>query len=160
MNERDGFIDTLMQETFEVADMRGSAAPTNVCYLSTESIAKSLKEKYITFWSGYYSLDSQTFKIEVNHQTLDFPRNWSIFSKLYQAIREKSDIAVTLCEHEDHDKLFSLMSQIFDTTKFYFVIINSELLLVADSFGDSTIENILDEYGVQYEHHLDMRKVA
>ncbi|MCK5884845.1 MAG: hypothetical protein KAG61_14240, partial [Bacteriovoracaceae bacterium] len=148
MSKQDNLIDILMRETFEVADTREEISNQQIELLTNSKIVDDFKEKYITFWMGRYVRDSQAFRICIDQKVLDFPRNWSLFEQLYDALMFGHNLAVDVSEENDPDSLFQLLAGVYDAKRFYFVVLNLELFIVADSFGDSGIELILEKNGV------------
>lgn len=149
MSERDSLIDILMKETFEVADTREEISNPELGFLTKSKIVDDLRDQYITFWMGRYMREGQTFRISIDQKVLDFPRNWSLFEQLYDALKFGNNLAVDVSRENDRDSLFQLLTSVYDAKKFYFVALNLELFIVADSFGDSGIESILEKHGVE-----------
>lgn len=154
MNSGDSFINLLMQETFDMVESSGqNDSSIDLSHLRNHSVIDDLEKEQIIFWSFEYHKSIQSFRINLKNYVLDFPRNWSIFATLFDAIQSNYEMAISLSSINDHDSLFELFSKLQRADEFYFVVIESKILLVACCENLKQIVHILQKHGLELPIH-------
>ncbi len=145
------FIHFLTAETFDLADQkcRQDRLAHEVLFASTESgqnLDNELAALGITHWSGEYCSIQQVFRFLINGQIIDFPRNWSVFPVLHQALELQHDDYIKLDRQSDGDQLLEILFGLYQAERFFFATYQGHVLLIADRFLSSAVVEILQRY--------------
>lgn len=143
----DDIIDLLTSQTFDLAEARSTLVqfPTRTdC--EKGSLLESLQDNRISFWDLKYDIGRQSFRLQMGDEVMDFPRNWSIFGKLFSSWQNGESCYLTLNKNDDGDQLYSILNHLFAAEQFYFVCEKNELMLIADCYLDSRIKDLLQEF--------------
>ena len=108
------FFDRLLEETFDHQnkELQPKQELEGEFLVQVEQFIQRNEDSQINL---SYRPSSGCYRVMVNNETLDFPKNWSIFSKLHQAGNSGEDFFCLLSEKDDSDHVLEILSQLLQT---------------------------------------------
>ncbi len=122
--KEDVFIQKLLEETYEFLPENETAKDPsdllsyfNVCNANQASLI-SLEKLKSTLSAGYmhsyfelgYNSSLKCFRLKMGETVLDIPRNWGVFSNVYQSIQEGKNTIITINSKNDVDGLLEVLT--------------------------------------------------
>ena len=108
------FFDQLLEETFDHQSMEAEFKNEVKGELLTQAehfIQKNKSSQIIIT----YRPTSGCYRVILRNKTIDFPKNWSIFSELYRARNSNEDFFFFLSEEDDKDYVLEILSNLMQS---------------------------------------------
>ena len=120
------FFDQLLEETFDHQNMESRFKKEVQGEFLTEAESFIQKNKSLQIIIDYRPL-SGCYRAMVKNKTIDFPKNWSVFSELDQARKSHEDFFCFLNEEDDSDHVLEILSQLLQVDVYGVMLVRKEV---------------------------------
>ena len=120
------FFDQLLEETFDhqSTESQFKNEVKGEFLTQTEHFIKKNKSSQIIM---SYRPTSGCYRVTLRNKTIDFPKNWSIFSELYQARNNHGDFFCFLREEDDKDYVLEILSNLLQSDVYGVILVKKEV---------------------------------
>lgn len=120
------FFDQLLEETFDHQNMESQFKKEVKGEFLTQAEHFIQKNKSSQIVINYRP-SSGCYRVSVKDKTIDFPKNWSIFSELYQARNDQEDFFCFLNEEDDRDHVLEILGQLLQADIYGVILVKKEV---------------------------------
>jgi len=105
------FFDQLLEETFDYQN-KESQSKREVEGEFLSQVEQLIKRNESLQINLNYRPSSGCYRVIVNNEVVDFPKNWSVFSELYKANDKEEDFFCCLNEKDDKDHVLKILEKL------------------------------------------------